>query len=33
MFNAGKVEEQGTHEELMQNDGIYAKMYKVQESW
>jgi len=33
VFNAGKVEEQGTHEELMQNDGIYAKMYKAQENW
>ncbi|HHV95433.1 MAG TPA: hypothetical protein GXX37_02990 [Clostridiaceae bacterium] len=33
VFNNGKVEEQGTHEELMQNDGIYAKMYKAQKNW
>lgn len=25
--------EQGTHNELMQSNGIYAHMYKLQESW
>jgi len=33
VFDKGKVAEQGTHDELMQKNGIYAEMYKIQESW
>lgn len=33
VFDKGKVAEQGSHEELMQKGGIYAEMYKIQESW
>lgn len=33
VFDAGNVAQQGTHDELMQNDGIYAKMYKIEENW
>ncbi|MDT8718396.1 ABC transporter ATP-binding protein [Clostridium sp. 19966] len=33
VFDTGKVVEEGTHHELMILDGIYAKMYKIQEEW
>lgn len=33
VFDEGNVVEQGTHDELIQNGGIYADMYSVQESW
>ena len=29
----GKIEEEGTHEELMQKGGLYAEMYESQKSW
>ncbi len=29
----GGVREQGSHEELMRKDGIYAEMFKAQQSW
>ena len=33
VFNDGKIEEEGTHKELLTIDGIYKEMYKNQESW
>jgi ATP-binding cassette subfamily B protein len=30
LFDHGKVMEEGTHEELMKQNGAYAKMYEVQ---
>ncbi|MDD6769494.1 ABC transporter ATP-binding protein [Inconstantimicrobium porci] len=33
VFNDGKITETGSHEELMQKDGIYAKMYKTQKEF
>ena len=30
LFDGGKITEQGSHEELMKQDGIYAKMFRVQ---
>ena len=30
VLNEGKVLEQGTHEELMQQNGMYAEMWKSQ---
>ncbi len=29
----GQVKEKGSHEELMDSDGIYAEMYRTQQSW
>ena len=29
----GRVCEEGTHEELMENKGLYARMYDSQKSW
>jgi len=33
VFNDGKIAEEGIHRDLLNKDGIYAKMYKNQESW
>lgn len=33
VFDKGKVVEEGSHDELMQKGGIYAQMYRIQESW
>lgn len=33
VFDKGKIVEQGTHEDLMQIDGLYAKMYRAQSQW
>lgn len=33
VFDKGRIAENGTHAELMEIDGIYAKMYKLQEAW
>ena len=30
LFDGGKITEQGSHEELMKQDGTYAKMFRVQ---
>ncbi len=29
----GKVQESGTHEELMQAGGLYAQMFEAQKQW
>ncbi|WP_102400703.1 ABC transporter ATP-binding protein [Haloimpatiens massiliensis] len=33
VFNEGQITEEGVHRDLLNKDGIYAKMYKNQESW
>lgn len=33
VLSNGKVAEMGTHEELVGQNGIYAKMYHVQSEW
>jgi ATP-binding cassette subfamily B protein len=33
VFNEGKVVEEGIHRQLLNQDGIYAEMYRNQESW
>ncbi len=33
VLNEGKVFEKGSHEELIQKNGIYAKMFESQKSW
>ena len=33
VINGGKIEEVGTHDELMQTDGIYSKMFHAQKQW
>lgn len=33
LFHDGIVQEEGTHMELLNQDGIYAEMYKTQEAW
>lgn len=33
VFDDGMVKEDGTHSTLLKEDGIYAQMYKQQESW
>jgi ATP-binding cassette subfamily B protein len=33
VFNGGKIAEEGVHRELLNQAGIYAKMYRNQESW
>jgi len=30
VFHHGEIRERGTHEELMQIDGLYRKLYEVQ---
>ena len=30
VFHHGEVRERGTHEELMQMDGLYRKLYEIQ---
>ncbi len=33
VMGQGQVKESGTHEELMQKNGIYAKMYRTERGW
>lgn len=33
VINGGKIEEVGTHDELMQTDGIYSRMFNAQKQW
>lgn len=33
LFDHGRIAEQGTHDQLMVMDGVYANMYRNQESW
>jgi ABC-type multidrug transport system fused ATPase/permease subunit len=33
VIHGGKIEETGTHEELMQTDGIYSRMFNAQKQW
>ena len=33
VIHGGKIEESGTHRELMQLDGIYANMFQAQKQW
>lgn len=33
VFDEGKIKEEGTHEQLMKADGIYKKMYELQQEW
>ncbi|MCL2815980.1 MAG: ABC transporter ATP-binding protein/permease [Oscillospiraceae bacterium] len=33
VISGGKIEESGTHGELMQTDGIYSKMFNAQKQW
>ena len=33
VFDDGKVAEEGSHTQLLEKDGIYAEMYKMQETW
>lgn len=33
LFEKGHIAEQGTHDELVKSGGLYAQMYKGQESW
>ena len=30
VMEQGEVEEEGTHEELLNNEGVYAKLWKAQ---
>ena len=32
VLNQGKIQEQGTHEELISRDGIYRQVYEIQMS-
>lgn len=33
VINNGKIEEVGTHDELMKTDGIYSRMFNAQKQW
>ena len=33
LLDQGKITEEGSHEELLQKQGIYAKMYEVQKQY
>lgn len=33
VLDGGRIIEQGSHDELMENDGLYARMFKMQSSW
>ena len=33
VFDSGKIVEEGSHENLMKQDGKYSKMFKVQAEW
>jgi len=33
LFEKGRLEEEGTHDELLSKKGIYAEMYSNQEEW
>ncbi|MBW8348459.1 ABC transporter ATP-binding protein/permease [Bacillus sp. IITD106] len=33
VLNEGKIEEEGTHEELMEAEGLYSRMYRSQKQW
>ena len=33
VMNNGEVVEDGTHEELMENDGLYSRMFRAQAEW
>ena len=33
VFDAGQIVEDGTHDELMQKNGLYAQMYRAQAQW
>jgi ABC-type multidrug transport system fused ATPase/permease subunit len=30
VFHHGEIRERGTHEEVMQHDGLYRKLYEIQ---
>lgn len=33
VLNDGLIVEEGTHDELIAQNGIYEQMYKIQQSW
>ncbi|MCL2815767.1 MAG: ABC transporter ATP-binding protein, partial [Oscillospiraceae bacterium] len=33
VFDKGKIAEDGNHNELMAQNGVYAKMYRAQAKW
>ena len=33
VIHDGKIAESGSHEELMQTDGIYSRMFNAQKQW
>lgn len=33
VLDGGRIVEEGSHDELMQNGGLYAGMYELQSSW
>lgn len=33
VFDDGRIVEDGSHEQLMKLDGVYAKLYRAQAEW